>query len=137
MMTDKQKQAINVLRNEGYGYGTIARMLGMNKETVKSYCRRNGVKNTYGIPDDLIRPCRNCGKFVVQNPKRKKKLYCSDECRQIWWKEHPEMIKRKAFYNIVCLECGKAFQVYGNANRKYCSHECYVKHRIEMALRNV
>jgi len=133
-MTDKQKQSINILRKEGYGYGTIAKKLGMKKDTVKSYCRRHGVEKIVRTPENMYTICRNCGEHIEQNPKRKKKLYCSDKCRLIWWRMHPELLNRKAIYEYLCLECGKAFQAYGNANRKYCSHDCYIKHRFESGL---
>ena len=29
------------------------------------------------------------------------------------------------------ISCGKAFSSYGNADRKYCSRECYLKDRFE------
>ena len=29
----------------------------------------------------------------------------------------------------ICPVCKKTFTVYGNANRKYCSHECYIEDR--------
>lgn len=35
----------------------------------------------------------------------------------------PEKLK------AVCPVCKKPFTVYGNANRKYCSHECYIEDR--------
>lgn len=70
-----------------------------------------------------------CGKPVRQNPGRKQKRFCSDICRNKWWNSHLDLVKRKANYEIVCLGCEKPFVVYGNANRKYCSHKCYVEHR--------
>lgn len=36
---------------------------------------------------------------------------------------------RKAFYPMVCAECGEKFLSYGNRERKYCSHACYIKAR--------
>ena len=35
----------------------------------------------------------------------------------------------KAVYAYICPVCKKEFSVYGNANRKYCSHQCYVAGR--------
>ena len=75
--------------------------------------------------------CKNCGTVIVQSPKRKKKLFCCDKCRMEWWKNHPERLNRKAVYEFTCPECGNAFTAYGNAGRKYCSYECYIKHRFE------
>jgi len=30
---------------------------------------------------------------------------------------------------MTCARCGKEFTSYGNKNRKYCSHDCYIKAR--------
>lgn len=35
----------------------------------------------------------------------------------------------KYIYNFSCKYCGKSFSVYGNAHRKYCCHDCYIKDR--------
>ena len=42
-MTNEQKIKIKQLRLEGMGYTTVAKTLGLSKETVKSFCRRNGL----------------------------------------------------------------------------------------------
>ena len=46
-----------------------------------------------------------------------------------WWNSHLHLVKRKAMYDFVCPTCGKSFSAYGNRNRKYCSHECYIEAR--------
>ena len=40
-----------------------------------------------------------------------------------------EDVDRRAIYECVCECCGKTFSSYGNKNRKYCSHSCYIKGR--------
>ena len=42
-LTDTQKTAIQGLRASGLGYGTIAQQLSLSRETVRSYCARNGI----------------------------------------------------------------------------------------------
>ena len=42
-MTTDQKRAIEALRHEGAGYGVIAARLGIPRETVKTFCRRNNL----------------------------------------------------------------------------------------------
>lgn len=44
---------------------------------------------------------------------------------------HPEALKKneKAMYRLVCVHCGQEFVSYGNRNRKYCCHDCYIKDR--------
>ena len=57
--------------------------------------------------------------------------FCSDECRRHWWSAHQDELKKKptALYEKECAYCHKPFVAYGNKNRKYCSHECYVRDR--------
>lgn len=64
-------------------------------------------------------------------PHSGKKLFCSDECRRNWWKEHPEEAKhsKAATYKCECSYCQRVFYSYGNKNRKYCSHDCYIQAR--------
>jgi endogenous inhibitor of DNA gyrase (YacG/DUF329 family) len=123
-----QKDEITKMRREGMSYAQIASVLSMSVNTVKSYCQRNdlgGVAAT-GAESDV---CAHCGKPVHQTAGRKEKRFCSDGCRMAWWREHPERLNRKAAYRLVCAGCGKPFESYGNRNRKYCSHGCYVKDR--------
>nr|WP_289698180.1 RNA polymerase subunit sigma-70 [Enterocloster clostridioformis] len=132
-MTNDQKEKIAELRAAGFGYANIASALGLTKNQVVSYCHRNGLtgekatKKAAGRPDVGI--CRNCGKPVVQVPGRKQVKFCSDDCCQSWWNKHPEAVNRKAIYSFTCACCGKPFTAYGNRNRKYCSHACYIAGR--------
>lgn len=133
-MTEEQKKETQKLRETGYGYTKIAQLLGLSENTVKSYCRRKGLngvalKETV-IPDDRERHfCLNCGTEVLQNPGRKQKKFCSDKCRNKWWNSHLNEVSRKAVYEFICPYCKKSFTAYGNKNRKYCSHACYIADR--------
>ena len=73
--------------------------------------------------------CQFCGIKVLQNPGRKQKKFCSDKCRNLWWNSHLDLVNRKAMHECVCLPCKKQFISYGDKNRKYCCHECYVAER--------
>lgn len=42
-MNIQQKTEIAFLRSKGYGYTKIAQELGLSKNTVKSYCKRNNL----------------------------------------------------------------------------------------------
>lgn len=123
-MNKTEKEIIIRLRTQGVGYSEIAKRLDLPRETVKSFCVRNKVY-VY-IPGDR---CKNCGEKLIQKEKRKRKLFCSKECRLNWWHSHPESLNRKAIYNYTCACCGKVFSVYGNNHRKYCSHQCYINDR--------
>ena len=129
-MTDEQKRQIENYRKNGYGYKQISNLMSISLNTIKSFCRRNRLKD-----DDLqestnqIFCCEQCGKSVEQKEHRKRKRFCSDACRNKWWNSHLDMVNRKANYEIICPCCKSTFYVYGNANRKYCSNECYLKYR--------
>lgn len=127
-MTDEQKEKITALRREGSGYTAIANSLGISKDTVKSFCRRNGLTGTMArkITSDK---CRECGKRLPRPSGTKPRIFCSEECRVKWWHEHPDKINQRAVYSFVCAFCGKNFTAYGNRHRKYCSHECYINAR--------
>ena len=43
MMSVQQRQRIEELRRQGFGYGTIAKKLKMKKNTICAYCIRNGL----------------------------------------------------------------------------------------------
>ncbi len=131
-MTDNQKAQIIKLRAAGNGYGKIAQTLGISSNTVKSFCRRNGVAGIRAAKQtERQNCCPQCGKKLIQAEKQKPRRFCSDQCRQAWWNAHPEMVKQKAVYSYVCPTCGKPFTAYGNSRRKYCSHQCYVKARFQ------
>lgn len=129
-MTDNQKQLIREMRGSGLGYKKIARELDLPLGTVQSFCRRENITAVEPIIHDKNHCCY-CGKTLIQMEKVKKRKFCSDECRVRWWTEHPcsKSSDSKSFHVAVCENCGKTFSVYGNAPRKYCSHECYVDAR--------
>ena len=143
-MTVEQKEKIQQMRRDGAGYGQMAASLGVSKETVKSFCRRNPVQtNAQDAPVDSAVAaaaaetdravegvvCRQCCKRLIQRPKQKPKRFCSDECRLAFWREHSAQLNKKAVYTIRCAGCGHTFKSYGNKARKYCGHACYIKNR--------
>lgn len=127
-MNDSQRQQIRKLRADGYSYGKVAQALGLSENTIKTFCRRNGLGGVVEVPMsvDLDRHyCLYCGVEVKQNPGRKKKKFCSDKCRNVWWNSNLDKVNRKAVYSFECLTCKRPFTAYGNAKRKYCCLECY------------
>lgn len=125
-MTNEQKELIESYRRKGVGYKQIAKELEMSLNSVKSYCRRNKLSNEDLKKDAGEFFCEQCGTIIHQVKGRKRKRFCSDKCRNLWWNSHLDQVKRKTVYEYVCPVCGKSFSVYGNAKRKYCSHACYV-----------
>ena len=128
-VTEEQKEKIIRFRGMGHGYGNIGKELGISKDTVKSFCRRNRLTRADIQATGQEDRCRECGAGIRQRPKMKKRVFCCRACREKWWAEHPERIAQKAVYGFTCGKCGKAFTAYGNKKRKYWSHECYIAHR--------
>ena len=80
----------------------------LNRDTIKSYCRRYGI----GVDADNVYKnipyCKNCGVKIVQPPKKKKKIFCCDKCRNAWWTAHLDKINKKAMYTHICVYCKKS-----------------------------
>ena len=124
-MTNGEKLCIRKLRMQGLGYTEIARKLGMSVNTVKSYCQRNGLKPVGKITVPEKDTCRQCGNTLEHTPGRKKKQFCSDDCRLLWWHEHRHMSRNAK--GAKCAACGKEFMT--DRAQKYCSHDCYISAR--------
>ena len=104
-MTPEGKSSLSAMRKAGRSYTEIAAELGISKNTVETFCRRNGLTpETESIPVEITpaptteRLCPHCGKPVIQLEGRKEKKFCSDTCRNRWWNSHMDMVKRKAIY---------------------------------------
>lgn len=128
-MTGEQREKIMSLRAQGLRYADIGRELGISKNTVKTFCRRNSLVDSVTQTGDGVDRCRECGNPIVRQEKRKRRVFCCKACREKWWAEHPDRVNRKAVYTFTCAGCGKTFTAYGNNKRKYCSHNCYVTDR--------
>ena len=130
-MTESQKRKIALLRSKSKSYAHISSALGISENTIKSYCRRNKLGadfiKTLQKPGESI--CENCSNPITSALRAKRKRFCSDKCRMLWWKANPECINQMAIYNFTCARCGTGFSSYGNKGRKYCSHACYVAAR--------
>jgi hypothetical protein len=46
-----------------------------------------------------------------------------------WWNSHRDKVNHRIVRKLECPCCHETFIVYGNGQRKYCSHTCYVKDR--------
>lgn len=131
-MTDKQKNQIAEYREQGMSYTEISKKMDLSINSIKTYCKRHGLGGVKAYEADgpaVIIPCQHCGAPVKQNPGRKQKRFCSDKCRNLWWNSHMDLVQKKANYECTCIRCGKKFTSYGNKERKYCSHSCYIEDR--------
>ena len=124
-MTNGEKTLIAQQRRQGVGYTEIARKLGMSVNTVKSYCRRKGIKPVGKTVVPEKDNCRQCGSVLEHTPGRKKKQFCSDACRMHWRHDHREMSKTAR--GAKCAACGREFIT--DRVQKYCSHACYISAR--------
>lgn len=129
-MTTEQEKQIVELRRRGFGYIRIGRALGLSNSTVASYCQRHGIKEGYVQMDRKVEIegnyCKQCGIPIVQTPHKRKRKFCSDLCRNEWWKNHKGFINRKK-YSRVCKNCGKKFETHYTAI--FCSRACYIEWR--------
>lgn len=130
-MDSKMKEQIAQMRADGESYTRIAEILHLSINTIKSFCRRKNltiVENVYEI-QIVDTNCKYCGKPLMHKAGKKRKLFCSDQCRMAWWKGNRNTVKQAAWYKAKCDFCRKTFRTYGNKYRKFCSHSCYIQSR--------
>lgn len=66
-MTEEQKKQIIRLRKKGCGYTAVANKAGISKDTVKSFCKRNGLAGEMAVSAKTQVPgCRECGRPLQQ-----------------------------------------------------------------------
>ena len=130
-MTKEQQQTIERLRNMGLGYRKIGIALDIPRDKVRNYCKAHGLdgyakkrlqaregKQMEAVCVDSV--CRQCGKPLEKKSAGRKRIYCSDECRRLWLKNHPSLYKHE------CMFCGKEFESQ-TKEQKFCSHDCYIR----------
>ncbi len=124
MIPNIKKEAVLSMYQQGQKYNEIAESLFLSPNTVKSICRRSGIK-----PIQMDKPgherCRNCGVPLRHSPGSKPKTFCSDRCRYTWWNRRRKLQP----HHLVCSYCGRRFISYGNKKRKFCGRECYLLSR--------
>ena len=135
-VTDLQARQIREQRMKGCGYKAIASAVGLSRDVVRNHCRSHGLD---GYAEALATgeqahqggQCPNCGKPLNQPCTGRKRKFCSDVCRRSWWSVHTSTLHKRegALYQMTCACCGKEFFSYGNRNRRYCSHNCYIQDR--------
>ena len=119
-MTKQDILTILSLRGKGLTFAQIGARLDISTNTIKSVCRREAEKK---------KRCRNCRSPIAQNREGRPRAFCCDQCRAVWWKKHPELVNRKAYYRLTCKGCRQCFDSYGHKERKYCCHRCYIVDR--------
>ena len=125
-MTDEQKQAIASMRDSGVPITSIAQQLGLSVNTIKSYCKRHGIRSGNQSSKNILF-CLQCHKEIPQAEHRKEKKFCSNKCRQLWWAENTALIPRDSQIERICPVCKTSFLSYKSKHRIYCSRTCYGK----------
>ena len=131
-ITEEISLQIQKMRLKGDGYRAIALALDLSRDMVRYHCRSLNLDGfAPKLSCELDSVCAYCKKPIKQPETGRKRKYCSEVCRRNWWAANPDSIKRKenAVYTLVCDCCKKSFTVYGNKNRRYCSHACYIQER--------
>ena len=132
-MTGEQKQQIYMLRKKGLPFADIAGRLGLPRNTVKTFCWRNGLSDT-----EMKKPqgnrgfkgfCKQCGKTLEQKSKSRPKKFCCDKCRSAWWSENFLQLNRLTLLTLKCESCGAEFSCYPSQRKRFYSHACYINHR--------
>lgn len=86
MTTNKEKETIFSLREQGYMLKEIAEMTGKSLSLVKKYVAEN---------NKLTSVCINCGKRMEPGHFKPKK-FCCDKCKREYYKKHSECVQRKS-----------------------------------------
>ena len=138
-MNEFQRDQIWLLRNQGLGYGAVAKAIGLKKDAVKQFCKRHPELRGYGnLPQLMIEErvkngthCPQCFQPMLKKSTGRPKKFCSDRCRIVWWRENQSQHDKSktAYDELTCQNCGRSFLSYANPTRKYCSHECYIQTR--------
>lgn len=130
-MTSSQKALLRELRRSGESYGQIAEALNVSENTVKSFCRREGI---LAAPESAPR-CSHCGKRMAPTARGTRRRFCSDACRYAWNFAHRTLDETNA-KSKRCACCGKPFFSYPSSDRKYCSRACYLRDRYRKEARH-
>lgn len=135
-ITPLQERQIREARLKGAGYRAIANVVGLDRDTVRYYCKKHSLAVQTGKETDRdsgasTLKCPNCSQPVKQQSRGRHRKFCSEACRRKWWSSHQAAIQRRetALYPKTCAYCGKDFVSYGDVHRRYCCHACYIRDR--------
>ena len=136
-MTEKEKSTAEVMRRNGCTYRAIADKLHLSLSTVKAHCNRHSITISHPTQEEAPVPtvplCKRYHEVIINTPGHRQRVFCSDRCRILFWKEHPDKLQRKALVSKACLACGTEFDDYEGHHKKFCSHICYINYRYKRA----
>ena len=125
-LTELQIRQIRNFRGHGFTLAQTAEALKLPLGTVKTFCHRHP-EHLFITPKEDAGHCRQCGKPIEQAGHKKKK-FCSKTCRLQWWGKHQETYSVHSQEPSTCQHCGIQFFRIRHG-QKFCSHDCYIKHR--------
>ena len=109
------------LRRAGKTYAQMENILGVSRNTLKSYARRAALPEI--SPRQSV--CLFCGKKMEPRGKQR---YCSDTCRYAWNYSHRILDQHNAV-SKQCPQCGRSFFSYPSSHKVYCCRTCYLAGR--------
>ena len=121
-MNEYQKEKIKEFRLKGMGYKAIANVLGLSRDSVRGFCRRNnlvGNKAVVALNMEVKlkknEVCSCCKKTIRQKNKGRARKFCSSECdinggMKILTKE---IEARKQFTNTLVFIAAKSLLLMG------------------------
>lgn len=96
-MTAKQLELIEILRGLNYPYSFIGHELKLSMNTVKSICRRKGIK-AFGKrktkAEKAAAPICKCCHRPLPEGMRSDAKFCSTYCRTKWRRQHFRIIEK-------------------------------------------
>ena len=125
-MTEEQKIKIRLLRAQNLTFTQISEQMGISRNTIKSFMRREASQKVVLQNKDV---CLHCGKILSQLPKTKPRKFCCESCRNAYWNTHRYLSKQNNSPYVICAYCRKPFNSHGRRNRKYCCRKCYINAR--------
>lgn len=126
-MTAQQKKNVETYRAYGISYNEIARKTGISVETIKSHCKRHGIKKLDTKPGEKYAFCKQCDAPMILSQSNK--IFCSTNCRIKWWNRNKDQASTAANNIAFCEYCGGKFYKFKKSTQKYCSHKCYINQR--------
>lgn len=129
-MTEEQRQDALTMRAENRTFAEISALLGIPTSTLKSCLKRENKAEKCEVETKQGKTavCRQCGKPLHLHSGNRMKRFCSERCRQRWWRAHRGTVTRRASVSS-CAHCGKPFKNGGDPKRRYCCQRCYFQHR--------
>ena len=108
------------LRRAGMSFAQMSEILGVSRNTLKSYARRNPTEEPKARTN-----CAFCGGKIIPRGKQR---FCSNTCRYAWNYSHRILNAHNAIQRT-CAYCGQSFYSYPSSRKVYCCRDCFLSGR--------